>query len=879
MAQTSQFSSAFVMLRSTVAPLLSVQTLAPATADTSSRQGTTGLRSGALSWTAFAPVVLQVGLLTLVVRQFEIESTAFFHLTLLALAGFLIQILLPFRLRLPFFVVLSMAGVGLVLGPRSGASVIVAGCVLVALCHLPISFRARVGVLLLAGLFLAVLRTGWLEAPVSAAVWPILGSMFMFRILIYLYDLRHSKDRPSPTMALSYFFLLPNVCFPLFPVVDYQTMQRTYYNENEVRIYQRGIDWMFRGITHILLYRFLYHYVSITPADVGSVPDLFRYFVGDFGLYLHISGQFHMIVGMLHLFGFNLPPTSHLYFLASSFTDLWRRINIYWKDFLMKMFYYPAVFRLLKYGTTPAVVLATLFVFLVTWGLHSYQWFWLRGSFPVQWQDGAFWGILAILVVIASVREARKGKTRKALSTPQRTWSGNLALALRTAATVFTMAVLWSMWFCESFSDWLAMWPAAFRGGVPRIAGEWQTILVSGVWIGAATGATVSRFGETLTRMSRTLRQSPFGTGTLILCVLLLGQPAVHERLGSTGSQVVSAVRSDKLNARDGVRLEKSYYESLIRVERFNSQLWEVYTKNQAEVNEWGEVGRTVQFTGDFRLKELRPNFRTSLKDRTFSTNRWGLRDRDYEEVPPAGAFRVALLGSSVVVGSGVADSENFESLLEERLNREHAGAPHDRYEILNFAVGGYGPLEQVVTVEKKVLASQPDALLYTAHDSDEERAVSHLAKAVYRRVSIPYAELRDIAAVAADAPSEDAAAARLKPFGRDIVSWAYRQIASRCVSSGIRPVWMFLPAPHLERNKIGYLKQLAQDAGFQAFDFSNVFANHDLSRLTVSEVDYHPNPQGHRVLADRLYEVLREPVFLAAPTQDGQARAHRGGN
>ena len=34
----------------------------------------------------------------------------------------------------------------------------------------------------------------------------------------------------------------------------------------------------------------------------------------------------------------------------SSFTDFWRRINIYWKDFMMKVFYYPAFFRLRRLG-------------------------------------------------------------------------------------------------------------------------------------------------------------------------------------------------------------------------------------------------------------------------------------------------------------------------------------------------------------------------------------------------------------------------------------------------------------------------------------------------------------------------------------------------
>lgn len=378
-------------------------------------------------------------------------------------------------------------------------------------------------------------------------------------------------------------------------------------------------------------------------------------------------------------------------------------------------------------------------------------------------------------------------------------------------------------------------------------------------------GAKAVRLPEWM-KAVRTFRQSALGTGALILAVYVIGQPAVYGQLGSTASAVFTVVRSAGLNARDNSQLERGYYESLTRVDRFNSQLWEVYMRNPVDVNEWGEVGRTVQFTDDFRLKELRPSLRTSLKDQAFSTNQWGLRDRNYEEVPPAGTQRVALLGSSVVVGSGVGDGENFESIMEARLNRDDTDERHSRFEILNFAVGGYGPLEQVVVLEKKVLGFQPNVVLYAAHDSDEERAVAHLAKAVFRGASIPYSELRDIAKVAAGASSEDAAAARLKPFGRDIVSWAYRHMASRCVASGIRPTWMFLPVVHKDRNKIGYLGQIAEEAGFRVFDFSDAFTALDLNRLKVSEVDYHPNQEGHRVLADRLYHGLRDPVFLDVP-------------
>ena len=60
-------------------------------------------------------------------------------------------------------------------------------------------------------------------------------------------------------------------------------------------------------------------------------------------LYLQVSGQFHMACGMLHLFGYQLPETHHRYLLATGFTDYWRRINIYWKDFMVRVVFNPVV--------------------------------------------------------------------------------------------------------------------------------------------------------------------------------------------------------------------------------------------------------------------------------------------------------------------------------------------------------------------------------------------------------------------------------------------------------------------------------------------------------------------------------------------------------
>lgn len=836
------------------------QTIAVATAD---KLLSVGPAASTRVW-QLASIGLQLSLLALVIHQFEIESAAFFQLTVLTFAGFIVHSVLPLRHRLPFFAVLSLAGIGLVLGLNAGAVLVTIGLILIGICHLPVPFSVRVTILLLAGAALALLRVEWIPSPWSMAIWPILGSMFMFRLCVYLYDLKHDKEPPSVARTVSYFFLLPNVCFPLFPVIDYKTFRRTYYNEDAFQIYQNGVRWMFRGIVQLVLYRFVYHHLTITPAEVSEFPDLVRYLTSNFLLYLRVSGSFHLIVGMLHLFGFNLPPTHYLFYLASSFNDFWRRINIYWKDFMMKLFYYPAYFKLRRFGASTALVVSTFFVFFSTWLLHSYQWFWLRGSFPLNWQDGLFWGVLAVLVVVNSLYEAKHGRARtlgRHLWTP----ASLAGRSVRTIGTFCTICVLWSLWTSESFSEWTSLWSLPGGWGVAESAAPITLLLLGAFWFGGLTG-TASR---SATSGAPSPNPNPTGfarsvvlTSLSLVALYAVGHPAVHSRLGATG-EIVESVRSPRLNTQDASRLEAGYYEGLLRVDRFNSQLWEVYMRNPSDVGAWEGTGRTVRATNDFRIKELRPNLRTHLSGRPFSTNQWGLRDREYSVSPSPSTRRIALMGSSIIMGSGVSDGENFESLLEARLNREYSPNTSLHYEILNFSVGGYGPLEQMVALERRVFSFQPQAVFYVAHYSDTKRAINHLINAVARGLEPPYDDLRRIAREAEiDATTpETVAQARLRPFGSELVSFAYRRIAAECRARGIAPVWIVLPDLGDENfdKPSDALIRLASAAGFHVLDLSDVYAGFDQKRIRVSEADSHPNTDGHRIIEERIYRELKD--------------------
>jgi D-alanyl-lipoteichoic acid acyltransferase DltB (MBOAT superfamily) len=244
-------------------------------------------------------------------------------------------------------------------------------------------------------------------------------------------------------------------------------MQRGYFADDVHALQRRGLQMMFRGTVHLLLYRLIYHELLISPSKVHDLASLSGYLVANYLLYLQVSGQFHIACGMLHLFGFQLPETHHHYLLATGFTDYWRRINIYWKDFMVRLFFNPVVFRLKRWPQPAALAVATISVFLATWFLHAYQSYWLRGSWGFSVPDALFWGVLGALVLVNVQLDARRGNAvaRGPSRGASRPTLRELAVrSVKVAATFTTIAVLWSLWSSPSLSAWLDMVSRGFHG-------------------------------------------------------------------------------------------------------------------------------------------------------------------------------------------------------------------------------------------------------------------------------------------------------------------------------------------------------------------------------------------------------------------------------
>jgi hypothetical protein len=835
-------------------------------------------------------IAAEFALIVAAIRLLNVESNAFEMIATVALGGFLVHHFLPAAWRLNFFAALSVASVLLVFGWANGAWLLAFGGLLIALCHLPLALWMRVAVIVLAVGAMAAMRTEmvpWISPYVPTIIWPILGSMFMFRLIVYLYDLKHRAAPFSPGRAASYFFMLPNVCFPLFPLVDYKTFVRSAYNEDALRVYQTGTRWMLRGLVHLFLYKIVYFKGVIDPSDAVNGLGVARYLFTSYLLYLKISGIYHMIVGLLHMYGFGLPPTHHLYLLSSSFTDLWRRVNIYWKDFIQKLVFNPAYFALRrKLGDTWAIASATLIAGVLTWFLHAYQWFWIRGEFPIVLMDVLFWTALGLFLTVNVVLESRKGRSRSLGK--KRSFRDNALLGLKTAGTFAVIVTLWALWNTTDPDEIEHLWRALLNSGPLDLA------VLLGVPI--ALGLVRVLVGERHEFLYGAEAKSdapakvfwPQAALVSLIAAAFIGvalRPALLVPASPVLAELVQDLRRGaQLNTADVKRLQRGYYEDLADATRFNPELWIMYG---GRPNNWNDSNQSRERADGIGF-EFVPSTAEVFKGALRTINSHGMRDREYALERSPATFRIALIGASPDMGSGVKDDETYENLVEDRLNRELGARTGRKYEILNFSHGGYSPTQKLSVIEQKIFAFQPDLVLYVANSRELEwlfYPVPHLHKNGLLE-ELPFIKsAMDRAGVTPQAGKPLAESiileSKLAPYAPETLRALLERLRDQALERGIRPglVLMEVPDDHPVRAKsFDRIGELARSAKLPVLDLQGSFAGiKERKSLWIAPWDSHANAHGHRLLAERLYSLLLEqglvPVDAAPARLRGKAQ------
>jgi hypothetical protein len=357
------------------------------------------------------------------------------------------------------------------------------------------------------------------------------------------------------------------------------------------------------------------------------------------------------------------------------------------------------------------------------------------------------------------------------------------------------------------------------------------------------------------------------------LALLVLGLFPWSPDLGRL-RDVVDSARSPELNRADRDGHAAGYYEGLIGGGHGSER-----GRDAASQRLIGKPSGWIPFQdadvvhyrdGEFLQFELKPLVQRVLFGKTFSTNSFGMHDDPLTKEKPAGTLRIAVLGSSMDMGWGVKHQDTYLNQLEAWLNlrsfRQQQAVPR-RFEVLNFAVAAYSPMQRLETLRTKVMAFQPDLVIYSATTLDTRLMEIHLCDMLKKRIDLKYEFLREATTLAAvndddlrvDASGEMINKSRLKQKLRPLYWGIYDRtvgaIAGECRSADVPVVMVIIPrvgkadSPSARAEPVARLKAIAAHQGLAVFDLSDAFDAFDPAQLEIAAWDDHPNALGHRRL------------------------------
>jgi hypothetical protein len=361
----------------------------------------------------------------------------------------------------------------------------------------------------------------------------------------------------------------------------------------------------------------------------------------------------------------------------------------------------------------------------------------------------------------------------------------------------------------------------------------------------------------------------------MLQSILLLGVAVAPwpERWASLRSMIASA-RSPELNRAERELHAAGYYEGLIGGgDGPEGARGELTLRLMGKPNGWvrfndADVSRMLP--GDFLQFELEPGVQRILFGQPFVTNSHGMHSPEVSLEKPPGICRIAVLGASLDMGWGVTFQETYSHQLEEWLNwhGRRRGIDSDRrYEVLNFAVAAYSPLQRLETLRRKVLSFQPDLVIYAATMLDLRLMEIHLCDALRTQADLTYDFVKvtlDEAGLSRDQLAvdgegklvfKDLIKTRMRPHYWELYDATLGALAGTCRSAGVPLLIVIIPrvgkadAPLARAESVARLKAIAGHHALPVYDLSDSFDRYDPASLEIAAWDDHPNALGHKRL------------------------------
>jgi lysophospholipase L1-like esterase len=295
--------------------------------------------------------------------------------------------------------------------------------------------------------------------------------------------------------------------------------------------------------------------------------------------------------------------------------------------------------------------------------------------------------------------------------------------------------------------------------------------------------------------------------------------------------------------------------------ERLFSETHPMYLSPK-EFDVWAQGKPANIYNRTFRIKRFRPNldkFLHASQPQGLTTNSFGFLGPERSLQKPPHTRRAAVVGDSLAQGWGADQNRSFVSLLEKRLN---ASQP---FEVLNFAVGGYGLTHMLDVAEEDVPRFHPDVYLLALSELPLFRNWDeHLAWTIRLGLDPKYDFLRDTIRRAGVSQKDDPMVilGELAPYRIFVLRNCLERMKARAARDGAPFLVILVPAleeADMTEMRFAGIRELLASLQIPVVDLLDTFNGRwDIESLRINPYDVHPNTRGHAMIAENLHAKLR---------------------
>jgi lysophospholipase L1-like esterase len=288
--------------------------------------------------------------------------------------------------------------------------------------------------------------------------------------------------------------------------------------------------------------------------------------------------------------------------------------------------------------------------------------------------------------------------------------------------------------------------------------------------------------------------------------------------------------------------------------------------------------------------------------------NKQGFMGGDFKYEKEKHTVRIAMLGDSITEGMRIRIGKKFSDVLESILNEEASRQDRqERYEVMNFGVGGYNLDAEVELLKTKVVKYSPDIVVLNFAPNDTEpipglhlwfvsknglserekylilsdylshkNSISHF---IFRKLLIK-SKLYLLVMSRTDSLSEIQAnlAFLIRQHYCSVISESEKTDMRNCLSEikGLKNKYGFkfliclhpnlLQDEPLHIPNLMVFRNLSEEAGFPCFNMYGYYKKSVQNPETIVLIngDYcHPNELGHRIIAEAMFAELKRNHFV----------------